>query len=281
MHGENGKGFGGRCLLSCDQSWQRARRSVSQDGGLHRLPRSDGGGSRAIAVAAAGLVFDTEPFSFGVVAAWGWGSEPMDAMVADFARASIPSPLPLQRTRLARAFQSVSNRGGRALVDGSPLRGAERLACQPCRPCGGLALVLCGIAGRRETRGNAGCRAGPAERGLAGLGQPATKRGGIGGVTEVHRAWHALWKRVVAARHGRAIGAGSESSSAWSSSPIDDKVECPLLPLQSEVELAALRKCIERGTPYGSESWQHATAERLGLEASLHPRGRPRQSTIK
>ena len=44
---------------------------------------------------------------------------------------------------------------------------------------------------------------------------------------------------------------------------------------QSEAELAALRKCIERGTPYGNESWQHATAERLGLEASLHPRGRP------
>ena len=44
---------------------------------------------------------------------------------------------------------------------------------------------------------------------------------------------------------------------------------------QSEAELAALRKCIERGMPYGNESWQHATAERLGLEASLHPRGRP------
>ena len=45
---------------------------------------------------------------------------------------------------------------------------------------------------------------------------------------------------------------------------------------QSEADLAALRKCIERGTPYGNESWQHATAERLGLEASIHPRGRPR-----
>lgn len=45
---------------------------------------------------------------------------------------------------------------------------------------------------------------------------------------------------------------------------------------QSEAELTALRKCIERGTPYGNESWQHATAERLGLETSLHPRGRPR-----
>ncbi|MGA2258496.1 MAG: hypothetical protein ABSG53_27855, partial [Thermoguttaceae bacterium] len=46
---------------------------------------------------------------------------------------------------------------------------------------------------------------------------------------------------------------------------------------QSEAELAALRKCVERGTPYGKETWQHATAERLGLEAILHPRGRPRE----
>ena len=33
--------------------------------------------------------------------------------------------------------------------------------------------------------------------------------------------------------------------------------------------------------PYGSESWQHATAARLGLEASLHPRGRPRKPEIR
>jgi putative transposase len=50
---------------------------------------------------------------------------------------------------------------------------------------------------------------------------------------------------------------------------------------QSEAEQAALRKCIERGTPFGNESWQHATAGRLGLEASLNPRGRPRQSDKK
>jgi putative transposase len=50
---------------------------------------------------------------------------------------------------------------------------------------------------------------------------------------------------------------------------------------QTEAELAALRKCIERGTPYGSEPWQHATAKRLGLEASLNPRGRPRGTGTK
>ncbi len=50
---------------------------------------------------------------------------------------------------------------------------------------------------------------------------------------------------------------------------------------QSEAELAALRKCIERGMPYGNEPWQHATAKRLGLEASLNPRGRPRRRLEK
>lgn len=45
---------------------------------------------------------------------------------------------------------------------------------------------------------------------------------------------------------------------------------------QSEAELAALRKSIERGTPYGGEFWQRTTADRLGLESSLRPRGRPR-----
>lgn len=50
---------------------------------------------------------------------------------------------------------------------------------------------------------------------------------------------------------------------------------------QSEAELAALHKCLERGMPYGSESWQHAAAERLGLQASLHPRGRPPGSKKK
>jgi putative transposase len=50
---------------------------------------------------------------------------------------------------------------------------------------------------------------------------------------------------------------------------------------QSEAELGALRKCIERGMPFGNKSWQQATAERLGLEASLNPRGRPPQRAKK
>jgi putative transposase len=40
-------------------------------------------------------------------------------------------------------------------------------------------------------------------------------------------------------------------------------------------ELQALRRCAERSTPYGPPGWVEKTARRLGLEATLRPRGRP------
>src|SRR5207248_3197188 len=43
-------------------------------------------------------------------------------------------------------------------------------------------------------------------------------------------------------------------------------------------ELTRVRESVNRGTPYGSEGWARETAARLGLEASLRPRGRPRKS---
>jgi putative transposase len=46
---------------------------------------------------------------------------------------------------------------------------------------------------------------------------------------------------------------------------------------QSEAEVAALRRSIVRGTPYGSDHWTKLTARRLDLESTLRPRGRPRK----
>jgi putative transposase len=46
---------------------------------------------------------------------------------------------------------------------------------------------------------------------------------------------------------------------------------------QSKAEEEALRRCVQRGAPYGSPSWVDATAKRLRLEASLRPVGRPRR----
>ncbi len=48
--------------------------------------------------------------------------------------------------------------------------------------------------------------------------------------------------------------------------------------MQSDSELAALRRSVVRGQPFGDEAWVHRTARRLGLESTLRPRGRPRTS---
>lgn len=49
----------------------------------------------------------------------------------------------------------------------------------------------------------------------------------------------------------------------------------------TESELAAIRTSVNRGAPLGSHVWQRRTALRLGLESSLHPRGRPRKNQKK
>ena len=46
----------------------------------------------------------------------------------------------------------------------------------------------------------------------------------------------------------------------------------------TESEVERLRQSIRRNAPFGSETWTQATAERLGLQASLRPRGRPRKA---
>ena len=43
-------------------------------------------------------------------------------------------------------------------------------------------------------------------------------------------------------------------------------------------ELAAIRHSVTRGTPYGGSAWVEHTAQRLGLESTLRPRGRPPKS---
>ena len=49
----------------------------------------------------------------------------------------------------------------------------------------------------------------------------------------------------------------------------------------SPLELAALRRSVDRGTPFGSDHWTRLAARRLGLESTLRPRGRPRKSAKK
>jgi hypothetical protein len=43
-----------------------------------------------------------------------------------------------------------------------------------------------------------------------------------------------------------------------------------------ETEVEAIRPCLSRDTPLGSEWCVNRTVTNLGLESSLHPRGNPR-----
>lgn len=45
-------------------------------------------------------------------------------------------------------------------------------------------------------------------------------------------------------------------------------------------DLTTLRTCVNRQQPFGSPQWQRRIAARLGLESTLRPRGRPRQSRL-
>ena len=78
--------------------------------------------------------------------------------------------------------------------------------------------------------------------------------------------WGSLWHRI----HGDPSGLLSEG-------PVelpDDWVRV-VNEAQSPAELAALRRSVEFGTPFGSKEWTLAAAARLGLASTLRPRGRP------
>ena len=50
-------------------------------------------------------------------------------------------------------------------------------------------------------------------------------------------------------------------------------VNSPVTP----AELEALRRSVNRGTPFGDETWIEKTAKQLSLQATLRPRGRPKK----
>ena len=82
--------------------------------------------------------------------------------------------------------------------------------------------------------------------------------------------WSSAWRRV----HG------VPERSAWlrevpGGLPHDwvDLVNQP----QTDAELDALRRCVRRYRPYGTDAWTTALARRHGVESTLRPRGRPRK----
>jgi putative transposase len=83
--------------------------------------------------------------------------------------------------------------------------------------------------------------------------------------------WSSAWRRTQA---------DDELKSLLSRWPIDSppdwaaRVNQPM----TDQELEAIRHCVTRGTPFGSERWSKNTAARLGLNHTLRPRGRPRKA---
>ena len=46
---------------------------------------------------------------------------------------------------------------------------------------------------------------------------------------------------------------------------------------QTEGELLSLRRCVNRGCPFGDSTWCDRIVRRLGLESTLRPQGRPKK----
>ncbi len=64
----------------------------------------------------------------------------------------------------------------------------------------------------------------------------------------------------------------------WPVARPDDWLERVNQPLTG-AEIKALRRCAERGRPYGSGPWIDATAKQLGLQITLRSPGRPPKNT--
>ena len=45
---------------------------------------------------------------------------------------------------------------------------------------------------------------------------------------------------------------------------------------QTDAEVAALRRSVNRGAPFGQPDWTKRIVKRLGLEVTIRPRGRPK-----
>ena len=82
--------------------------------------------------------------------------------------------------------------------------------------------------------------------------------------------WSSLWQR------SHDTGALHGLLSAWPVPlPADwvARVQAP----QTEAELEAVRASVQRGSPFGAPGWQKRISQRLGLEYTLRPRGRPKK----
>jgi putative transposase len=84
------------------------------------------------------------------------------------------------------------------------------------------------------------------------------------------------WPWCSLARWEPGVSGASDLLSEWPVARPRDWVKEVNAP-QTEAELEALRRCVQRGQPYGGEVWVKRTATRLGLASTLRARGRPKK----
>jgi putative transposase len=83
--------------------------------------------------------------------------------------------------------------------------------------------------------------------------------------------WSSLWTRIGGQPQQQALL--TEPPDGWP----DDWLELVNQP-QNQKELDAIRQSVLRSRPFGDQRWVARTAERLGLQCTLRPRGRPRKA---
>lgn len=77
--------------------------------------------------------------------------------------------------------------------------------------------------------------------------------------------------------HQHAWAARGPLLAEWPLPEPSDWIEQVNLP-QTEAELEAIRRSVRRGSPYGNTAWTELAAEQLGLQSTLHRRGRPNKT---
>lgn len=82
--------------------------------------------------------------------------------------------------------------------------------------------------------------------------------------------WSSLWRRTRGDEKAKAL------LHPWPLPEPADWIDTVNQP-ESETELSALRRSLRRGCPLGEETWVKAMVQRLGLEFTLRPPGRPRK----
>ena len=80
--------------------------------------------------------------------------------------------------------------------------------------------------------------------------------------------WSSLWRRLQGGKQNRWL-------TDW---PVARPRQWVKLAneLQTGTELEGIRQCVQRGRPFGRDSWVQRITRRLNLESTLRPRGRPK-----